>query len=128
MAKRQVVRIEITGEQGSGKTRVARDVLLPALRASGWPFSIVDGDGSRIGSSVRVRSGGPAVDVVVLGSAPAQDALRRALRTMQGLQAKLIQMSERYGMKPGFDDLGAERRMADLAKSIEAAEAALGDR
>lgn len=40
------IQITITGRQGSGKSRFAREVLEPALRASGLPFEIVDGDGA----------------------------------------------------------------------------------
>lgn len=51
-------------------------------------------------------------------------ALQHALRTMQGLQAKLMQM----GVVPGSDALGASRRMADLEVSIRQARSALAGR
>lgn len=64
MAKRGI-QITITGKQGVGKSVFARGVLLPALRASGRPFSIVDG-GEPIGSSVRTKRGsGARVDVTI---------------------------------------------------------------
>lgn len=53
-----------------------------------------------------------------------REALQKSLRTMQGLHVKLLAAG---GRVPGSDKLGASRRMQDLADSISAARAALGE-
>jgi hypothetical protein len=52
------------------------------------------------------------------------NALRRALRTMEGLQGKLLMQ----GYVPGSDKLGASRRMEDLDESIRVVRSTLAGR